>query len=223
MPSLLVAVLGVAMQRIASLLLRGELVRTVGRTVAVVACACLATGCGWLGLAGHSSNSAGSWLASGSLTLSRPAPAVSSSDRARLNSGDLTSTLSTTDAPKIVISRSDRTITALSPGSPALTFRVEGAQHLASGSFSVTLKEDNPLWYAPDEYFTRRALRVPEQGSRSRFLRAALGHSSLYLNDQTPIHSGPVWLEEIGGLRLTKQEFDQLAAVVTVGTRVEIR
>jgi lipoprotein-anchoring transpeptidase ErfK/SrfK len=129
----------------------------------------------------------------------------------------------TSDISQIVISRSSQTITALRSGSTPQVFKAEGAQVLPQGSFSITLKEDKPLWYAPNEYFTKRSLPVPEQGSRSRFMRAALGQRALYLNDQTPIHSGPVWLREIGGLRLKSSDMDQLYSMITVGTRVEIR
>ncbi len=94
---------------------------------------------------------------------------------------------------------------------------------MPAGSFSVTVKEENPLWYAPPEYFAKRSLKVPEEGSRARFMRAALGHRALYLNNQTPIHSGPVWLHEIGGLRVKQPEMEQLYALVAVGTRVEVR
>jgi len=123
----------------------------------------------------------------------------------------------------IVISRKDKTLTAISPGSSPLVFKSEGAQLLPEGTFSVTLKEENPLWYAPREYFLKRALPLPEEGSRERFKRAALGSKTIFLSDHTPIHCGPVWMEEIGGVRLEAAEMRQIFAMITVGTRVEIR
>lgn len=101
--------------------------------------------------------------------------------------------------------------------------KTEGAQYLNQGSFSVTQKEERPLWYAPKEYFVNRALPVPAEGSRERFKRAALGSYALYLNDQTPIHSGPVWLREIGGVRVSEPQLAEIYSLVQVGTRVEIR
>jgi lipoprotein-anchoring transpeptidase ErfK/SrfK len=64
---------------------------------------------------------------------------------------------------------------------------------------------------------------VPEEGSRERFKRAALGSQTIFLNNQTPIHSGPVWMQEIGGIRLSTAEMQQVFSTITVGTRVEIR
>lgn len=66
-------------------------------------------------------------------------------------------------------------------------------------------------------------MTVPEEGSRERFKRAALGPKTIFLNDHTPIHSGPVWMQEIGGIRLSPAEMRQVFSTVTVGTRVEVR
>jgi lipoprotein-anchoring transpeptidase ErfK/SrfK len=104
-----------------------------------------------------------------------------------------------------------------------LVIKTDGAKHLRPGSFSVTQKENDPLWYAPKEYFMKRALPVPPEGSRERFKRAALGNQTLYLNDQTPIHSGPVWMNEIGGVRLNSSAMSELYSMVQVGARVEVR
>jgi hypothetical protein len=109
------------------------------------------------------------------------------------------------------------------PQTTNLVILSEGTQNLKAGSFSITLKEESPLWYAPNEYFTRRKINIPEEGSRARFMRAALGNRAIYLNDQTPIHSGPVWLGEIGGLRVDAKEMEQLFSLISIGTRVEVR
>jgi hypothetical protein len=208
------------MQRIASLFLRKlRAVRAI-QTLALLACLFLTVGCTARG--GSTGLSGGLWLESGSLALSRPIPRDFSRDRARL--GYLPPPeVASTDAVQIVISRDARTITAVRPGASPVTIKTQGAELLPTGSFSVTLKEERPLWYAPNEYFTKRSLKIPEQGCRTRFMRAALGHRVIYLNDQTPIHSGPVWLKEIGGMRLNKHEIDQLYSMVSVGTRVEVR
>jgi hypothetical protein len=61
------------------------------------------------------------------------------------------------------------------------------------------------------------------EGSRERFKRAALGSRALYLNNQLPIHSGPVWLKDIGGIRLVEKDMLELFSFVTVGTRIDVR
>jgi hypothetical protein len=211
-------VLGVTMRRIADVLSRFGVSLKVVSAAALSVHASLLVGCSSLS---NPSTSAGSWLASGSLALSRPVPPIFTTKGGRASAA--LPTTATSEIAQIIISRQDRTITAMQPGSAPMVFKTEGAQLLPMGSFSVTLKEDKPLWYAPNEYFTKRSLEVPDQGSRSRFMRAALGHRALYLNDQTPIHSGPVWLQEIGGVRVKQREMDQLYSMVNVGTRVEVR
>lgn len=126
-------------------------------------------------------------------------------------------------AASIIISRKDKTVTALRPGQAPVIVKTEGTDLLKPGSYSVTVKEENPLWYAPASYFTNRSLAVPAEGSRERFKRAALGSKTLFLNDQTPIHSGPVWMKEIGGVRLDQQQMSQIFSSIGIGTPVEIR
>jgi hypothetical protein len=189
------------------------------RSLTLSVCTLLATGCSSLGTR---SPAAAGWLESGSLALSRPVPSETSATRARL-SEKAAASLMASDVSHVVVSRSSRTITALNPSSAPQVFKAEGAQYLPQGTFSITVKEESPLWYAPNEYFTKRSIPIPEQGSRSRFMRAALGQRALYLNDQTPIHSGPVWLREIGGVRIKGSDMAQLYSLIPVGTRVEVR
>ncbi len=200
-------------------LIRRPSFRLLRRYLVLSLCVILGSGCATL--RGHPSTSAG-WLQNGSLALSRPVPPAISSDRARLSENKATALMSA-DVSSVVVSRSSRTITATQHGSAPQTFKADGAQHLLPGTFSITIKEDAPLWYAPDDYFTKRSLPVPEEGNRARFMRAALGKRALYLNNQSPIHSGPVWLDEIGGLRLKSSDMAILYSLVTVGTRVEVR
>lgn len=206
------------MRRIAAEISRFVTPRKVAIGASLIAHALLLSGCSYFG---GPSISTGAWLDSGSLALSRPVPLAS-----RVKPGTPSTPpypLGGPEIAQIIISRADKTITAIQPGSSPMVFKSEGAQYLSTGSFSVTLKEDKPLWYAPNSYFVNRSLEVPDQGSRSRFMRAALGRRALYLNDQTPIHCGPIWLQEIGGVRLRQSEMDQLYSMVNVGTRVEIR
>jgi hypothetical protein len=171
------------------------------------------------------------WLLDGALALSRPVPTptkqlADNSAASATSPTTVTAEAPTADqstVPSILISRQDKTLTALRPGETPLVLKTEGAQFLKEGSFSVTQKKENPLWYAPNRYFTNRSLTIPQEGSRDRFKRAALGSRTLFLNDQTPIHSGPVWMKEIGGLRVKPAEMAQIYTMIAVGTRVEVR
>ena len=206
------------MRRIAAIISRSVRPTKAAIGAGLIAHTLLLSGCSSFG---GPSTSTSAWLDSGSLALSRPVPLAS---RVKPGTPNIRQyPVEGAEIAQIIISRTDKTITAIQPGSSPMVFKSEGAQYLSTGSFSVTLKEDKPLWYAPNTYFVNRSLEVPDQGSRSRFMRAALGRRALYLNDQTPIHCGPVWLQEIGGVRLRQSEMDQLYSMVNVGTRVEIR
>jgi hypothetical protein len=91
------------------------------------------------------------------------------------------------------------------------------------GSYAVALKQNDPLWYAPPTYFLRRGIQVPADGTKARFMRGALGSKAIFLDREIPIHSGPVWTEEIGGLRVSADDMARIFDAVTVGGRVDVR
>lgn len=98
----------------------------------------------------------------------------------------------------------------------------EGLSSLAPGVYEVALKQDSASWHAASEYYSRRNLPLPGEGTQDRFLRGALGHHVIYLDDQTPIHSGPLWLREIGGVRIAPEYMQALYEQIQVGTFVQI-
>jgi hypothetical protein len=166
----------------------------------------------------HSSNS--SLLQSGVVAISRPIPLPIGLDHGRLPQ---TESIPVAAVESVIISRVDETITTLNSDGKPIVFRAEGTARLKPGAFTITAKEEHPLWYAPSTYFEKRLIQVPKEGSRDRFRRAALGNKALFLNNSTPIHSGPIWMEEIGGLRITRADMPSLFAMLDIGTRVEVR
>ena len=104
-----------------------------------------------------------------------------------------------------------------------MSFYAKVSSTMSPGRYTVALKQSNPLWYAPDSYFRQRSLRLPPEGSKDRFKRGALGSQALFLNEQTPIHSGPIGMSEIGGLRISPADMAKIFQSVQVGTVVEVR
>jgi hypothetical protein len=51
----------------------------------------------------------------------------------------------------------------------------------------------------------------------------ALGHQALFFDKQLAIHSGPVWSEEIGGVKLSREDMNSVFETVSVGTVIEVR
>jgi hypothetical protein len=175
------------------------------------------------------------WLPDGSLSLMRPVPRLSmvseamaqpksemfNEPKARMRAP---SEMPSTDtAPKISIETTKHTLTLTIPGQDPVTVKAQGAYALKKGTYSVALKQMDPLWYAPPTYFLRRGMKVPPEGSKARFMRGALGHQALFFDKQLAIHSGPVWNDEIGGVKLSQEDMTRLFETVTIGTQVQVR
>lgn len=100
---------------------------------------------------------------------------------------------------------------------------VAGASLLRPGTFAIQHKQRGALWYAPDQYFSSRGLKVPGTGERGRYLRGALGDFSLFIDKNTPIHSGPVESREIGGIRAEENLLSEIYYSLDVGAPIEVR
>lgn len=99
----------------------------------------------------------------------------------------------------------------------------EGKISLAPGEYPLQHKQKSPLWYAPDEYFEKRQLRVPPRGDHFRYRRGALGSFALYPTMDFIIHSGPFWSDEIGGLKLSETDLSSIFSIVNVGAAIVVK
>jgi hypothetical protein len=175
------------------------------------------------------------WLPDGSLGLVRPVPRMSmvseamaqpkseifAEPKARMRAPAELPSMERT--PRLVIETTQHTLTLSRPGEDPVTMKAQGAYALKKGTYSVALKQADPLWYAPPTYFLRRGMKVPADGSKARFMRGALGHHALFFDKQVAIHSGPVWNDEIGGVKLSPEDMAKLFETVGVGTQIEVR
>ena len=98
-----------------------------------------------------------------------------------------------------------------------------GIERLRPGLYELMHKQMAPLWHAPDSYFLARGLAVPPPGDRARLLRGALGELALFLSHDTPLHSGPIWSEEIGGVRLSQADLAKIYYALQIGSRIEVQ
>lgn len=101
--------------------------------------------------------------------------------------------------------------------------QAEGAVPLQPGTYPLQHKQKRPLWYASDEYFAKRQLPIPPPGDRSRYRRGALGQLVLYPTVNFPIHSGPIWSEDVGGLRVSRADLSAIYYVIPIGTSVIVK
>lgn len=140
----------------------------------------------------------------------------SSSSVGRLTKPDL-------GAPsRLTIDTSKHSLTIHREGHPPLVLKAQGAYAMKHGTFSIARKEANPLWQAPPVYFLRRGLSVPPEGSPERAMRGALGTQALFLDEGRAIHSGPVWNDDVGGIKISAQDMALIFEAVSVGAPVEV-
>ena len=121
------------------------------------------------------------------------------------------------------ISKAQQKLTLYKGNTVVKTMNIEGSVSLNAGDYFLQHKQKNPLWYAPNEYFAKRQLRVPSEDDRLRYRRGALGRFALFPTNTFPIHSAPVWTAEVGGLRVSETDLHSIFLLVPVGSPVVVK
>lgn len=217
-----------------------EIYATVGKssrpskllTSALLAFTIILSGCSGLRLNAPgsqitSSNRQG-WLADGAITIARSAPLAQALEPSTML-GFLPGTVPALASPVervgtwLSVDRAQRSISLHNGTSEVAKFEAEGIDKLKPGVFPIVLKQRSPLWYAPDAYFAARNLSIPARGDKTRFRRGALGDFVIFLDKATPLHSGPIWVDEIGGLRLDENDLSRIYYQLDVGSLIEVK
>lgn len=99
----------------------------------------------------------------------------------------------------------------------------EGSIPIDNGVYSLQHKQKNPSWYAPDDYFVKRQLAVPPADDQLRYRKGALGQFALFPTTTFPIHSGPIWTTDVGGLKVSKAELVSIYYMLPVGASVVVK
>lgn len=168
------------------------------------------------------------WLADGAITIARSAPLAQALEPSTML-GFLPGTVPALASPVervgtwLSIDRAQRSISLHNGSTEVAKFDAEGVDKLKPGLFPIVLKQRSPLWYAPDSYFSARNLSIPARGDKSRFRRGALGDFVIFLDKSTPLHSGPIWVDEIGGLRLDENDLSRIYYQLDVGSLIEVK
>ncbi len=160
------------------------------------------------------------WQTSGSITIARPLPEVTTVMPSRML-GFLPS-----QSPKgtwLSIDRENHKVSLMDGADEVTSCTAKGLESLDPGRFELAHKQRNPLWYAPESYFTNRNLPVPSEGDSGRYLRGALGDFALFLDADTPLHSAPFLSDEISGVRLEEQSLAKMYYSLGVGDIVLVK
>ena len=163
-----------------------------------------------------------SWMQSGQITMSRPAPAISFAAMPQVFA------LLPQPAPKhagawLAIERDAKVVRLMEGDKELVASPAEGAASLPSGIFQLLHKQRSALWYAPDSYFQNRGLPLPPKNDKSRYRRGALGEYALFFERSIPIHNSPVWSNDVGGLRIAESDISRIYYSLEVGAPIEVR
>lgn len=163
------------------------------------------------------------WLRDGMIAFSRPAPEVSTNMPSSMLAFF---PVRTSQAGSwLSIDLHSAAINLMDGDKVVASAQGEGVSNLKPGTYQILHKQRNALWYANDNYFKSRKLPVPPQNDRSRYRRGALGDFALFVGEDnpTPLHSGPVWSQEIGGIRLNDDDLSRIYYRIPVGAQVEVK
>jgi len=116
-----------------------------------------------------------------------------------------------------------KTLTLFKGKSAIKEIKGEGSVSLDEGEYYLQHKQKQPLWYAPDDYFKKRKLNIPSPGDRLRYRRGALGNYALYPTTTFPIHCGPIWSKDVGGLRVSATELSSIYYMLPVGAPIVVK
>ena len=94
---------------------------------------------------------------------------------------------------------------------------------IGGGRYFLRYKQKDPLWHAPDDYYSRRQIPIPDVNDSTRNLRGALGVMALYPTASFPIHCSALWTPEVGGLRISASELATIYNMLDIGASVVVK
>jgi hypothetical protein len=174
----------------------------------------------------YPSNQNTEWQQNGQITLSRSMPAVTNTDAKNENMLGFVPVIASRTSNWLEISLKDKSLKLMNGTKELASSQLdlnETFSGIEPGNYQVLHMQKNPLWYAPDSYFTSRGLNLPPQGDKNRYRRGALGEYAIYIKKDTPIYSGPVLLDDIGGIRVEEKKLSSVYYQLQVGSLVEVK
>jgi hypothetical protein len=121
------------------------------------------------------------------------------------------------------IDRSSKVLTVFKGKEKIKQMQGEGEVSIAPGDYYLQHKQKQPKWYAPNEYFVKRQLTVPPPNDGLRYRRGALGQFALFPTTTFPIHCGPLWTEDVGGLRVSATDLASIYYMVPIGAPIVVK
>lgn len=176
--------------------------------------------------AGNSKQS--NWQEDGMIVLARPAPPVNtesaySSEHSKGTVFGFLPSLEAGSKPWLLLSTAENKLKLMQGKELKLAVNLDAqaisASQLEGGVYEIIHKQRHPVWHATEEYFAARHIDAPAEGDAERFLKGALGDFALFTDKEMPIHSGPIELPELGGLRLKEDDIARIYYHLEVGSQ----
>lgn len=121
------------------------------------------------------------------------------------------------------IDRQTKSIRVLKGDDVVKQCSLDGSVSLNPGVYPLQHKEQQPLWYATDRYFIQRELLVPDKTDSARYLRGALGQYALFISPNVSLHSAPIWSEEVGGVRMNREDMSAVYELLPIGASILVK
>ncbi|MCB9029735.1 MAG: L,D-transpeptidase [Deltaproteobacteria bacterium] len=163
------------------------------------------------------------WLQSGSIQLSRPAPKVKASNNSQMFSFMPVSRGILRSQSWAQIDTKSKVVRIFDGEKLVNDISIVDSPELIPGEYKVILKQENPLWYAPDTYFLARNHNVPSKGDPLRFRKGALGNQAIFISKDFAIHSAALSDPDVGGLRVSESDLVNIYKHLETGSLIEIR
>jgi hypothetical protein len=171
-----------------------------------------------------------SFLEEGSITISRPIPTMKAEPARVMSFMPVAPQLpnfgvhaSSDSKLWVFIDTVEKTLLINRGDENILSAPIENAQGITQGKFNVVLKQNEPLWYAPDEYFFKRNQSIPPNGSSDRFRKGALGAHAVFLEGDLVLHSSPLNDASINGIQISATEMVSIYSILEPGTEILVR
>ena len=102
------------------------------------------------------------------------------------------------------------------------TVAIQGNIGVRPGMYSVFYKEESPLWYATDNYYYSRNMTPPEQFSKERYVKGALGNFAIFLSENIAIHDSKISTFDVQGLRIDSNDIKKVYSSLKSGALVRV-
>ncbi len=89
-------------------------------------------------------------------------------------------------------------------------------------SCQISLKQEDPTWYAPDSYYQRRQMETPAANDGARYLRGVYGDQALFCDASTAVHSSPAGVEEVGGIKIADEDLALVYQSLQIGDTISV-